>query len=184
MSAKPARVKGTLFVLFVLLIVFLTISHFSKTSQQNKGASNTAAPAPSNPAPSKPPAPKKRIPYKIIDKWNAATPIERQSGRTGIGMRIVISPKYVNVEYMTALGETLKKDTRDYDFVYIQVHTSKKSALIQKRLTEATEAEGNYLGKHLVGSYTKNTYTGFHEFDIFLKGTDDTSAENNKVIEY
>lgn len=127
----------------------------------------------------------KKIPYKIVDKWDIPSPRGRQIGITDrIGMRIVISPKYLNMADMTDLGETLVNDAQNYQFAYIQIHTSKKSALIQKRLSTATMAEGNYLGRHLVGSYIKNNYSGFHEFNIFLKGADDTSPENNKVIKY
>lgn len=119
----------------------------------------------------------KRIPYEVVTKWNIPN--------GGYGQRIVIDSKYLNFDDMTALGETIKEDTKNDRNAFVFVHTDKKSAELQGKAMEITsEADLNYIGKHYVGDYKKNINSNFHQFSIFLKGVDDTSQETNKVITY
>ncbi|KKP79802.1 MAG: hypothetical protein A2271_02380 [Candidatus Moranbacteria bacterium RIFOXYA12_FULL_35_19] len=120
---------------------------------------------------------KKNIPYEVVLEWSI--------NNGGKGERIVIDPKYLNFDNMTALGETLREDLKNERNAFVFVHTDKKSADLQgKMLENPTQSEMDYVGKHYVGSYTKNANSKMHEFTIFLNGIDDTSETTNKIITY
>lgn len=121
----------------------------------------------------------KKIPYEIVQKWDIADGTD-----SGKGERIIIDQKYLNLDDMTALGETIKNDMQNEKSAFVFVHTDKKSATIQGNMTNTTEADLAYLGKHFVANYKKNANTGYHQFSISLKGIDNISQEFNKVISY
>ena len=117
-----------------------------------------------------------KIPYTVIQTWTIPN--------GGKGERIVIDPKYVDFDDMTALGEMLKEDLQNDRNDFISVFTDKKSALLQANVANLNNTDGAYLGKHFVGDYTKNANTGLNQFLIYLNGVDDLSAATNKVINY
>lgn len=121
----------------------------------------------------------KKIPYEVVQKWDFVDSID-----SGKGERIIIDQKYLNLDDMTALGETIRNDMLNERSAFIFVHTDKKSATIQGNMANATEADLTYLGKHFVANYKKNANTGYHQFSISLKGVDNTSKQFNKVISY
>ncbi len=96
---------------------------------------------------------------------------------------IIIDPKYVNQTDLTALGEKLKNETKNQSHVFISIYDNTKAAQLRDKATrdELNKTDATFYDKHFVGQYTKNTATGFHQFQIYINGL---SGKNQKTITY
>jgi hypothetical protein len=165
-----------------VLIIIFSMGAIGSTEQDNNQSQPTVStPVAVQEAKNETPAiqqpEKKTIPYEVILEWSIPN--------GGKGERIVIDSKYLNFDDMTALGETLKEAMKNERNAFVYIHTDKKSADLQGKLSvNPTTAELDYIGKHYVGTYSKNANSKFHEFEIFFGGIDDTSEATNKIITY
>lgn len=175
MEVVIKKKKGCLPWLVLILVILIGIPIISSIIAATKSQPNR--PQANNNKSSNPiTQASKKIPYEVVQKWSIPD--------GGTGERIVIDPKYLNFDDMTALGQTIKDDMQNERSAFIFIHTDKKSATIQPNIANATNADSAYVGKHFVGEYIKNANTGFHQFSIYLKGVDDSSAAINKIIKY
>lgn len=117
----------------------------------------------------------KDIPYEVIESW------EIPNG--GFGKIIVISPTNANESDVIALGEKLRKETKNDRNSSIDIFSDKQAALLRKKVIgqKATEAEDKLYGTHFIASYSKNINTGYHKLEIHLTGIDE---KNWKQISY
>ncbi len=170
------KVKIAITIVFAILnIVALASDDTNKNNQQAEQKPAVVENKYEAPAIQQPE--KKTIPYEVVLQWSI--------NNGGKGERIVIDPKYLNFDDMTALGETLKGDLKNERNAFVYIHTDKKSADLQGKLsTNPTTVELDYIGKHYVGTYSKNANSKFHEFAIFFNGIDDISEATNKIITY
>lgn len=117
------------------------------------------------------------ISYETVKTW------EIPNG--GYGKVIVISPDNFNEEDVAALGEKLKKDTKNDKNAFIFIFTDRKAAEIRDRLFDPadklTSKEEEFYDTHYVGDYKKNGNTGYHQLTIYFDGVKGT---NSKIFKY
>ncbi len=175
LGANPSRKKVGL-INFSALVLFFVLTGLT-SSGANKSNTTTSTPAltatPVITQKIQEVEKKKEISYEVVERWSVSD--------DGEGKAILISPDYLNEADMTALGEKLKSDTQKYRRVFIWVYTDRRAAEMRKRTDELRGGDLDLYDKHFVGQYTKNTYTGHHEFTILFGGVKGT---NDKTIKY
>lgn len=119
----------------------------------------------------------KDISYEVVKTW------EIPNG--GYGKVIVISPNNFNEEDVVALGEKLKKDTKNDRNAFVYIFTDRKAAEMRDRLFDPadklTNKEEEFYDAHYVGDYVRNINSGYHQLTIYFDGVIGT---NNKTIKY
>lgn len=161
---------GVVVAVFAIMALGLVISHSSPDNSSQPSAQ------PAAPATSQTSSPAfTAIPYEVVDQWNIPG--------NGKGEVVVISPSNLNDTDMTNLGLTLKNDLASYKEVLVFVFTSKLAAALRSKVLDdtATPAETALYDSNMVGTYNKNSTTGFHAFDIMFAGVD---GNNDKEIKY
>lgn len=153
------------------LFVIGLISNMSRSNTTKGGTSQTSQPSPT------PQIQIKDISYEVVKTW------EIPNG--GYGKVIVISPDNFNEEDVAALGEKLKKDTKNDRNAFVYIFTDRKAAEMRDRLFDPADKlsskEEEFYDAHYVGDYVRNINSGYHQLTIYFDGVMGT---NNKTFKY
>lgn len=146
---------------FVLLLIFIIGIFGSVFKGGNNSTSSSSAPPPLPPTPALPAA---QIPYEVVEQWSIPN--------GGYGRVVVIDPKYKNEKDMRNLAQRLKRDTYQDRNAFITVFDDKVAA--SRRMAAIKDQLGKkelaHYDAHMIGNYARNINTGYHKFQIMLKG--------------
>ena len=152
--------------LFLALIFIIGIfgSIFKAEASSTSSAPLTLPPPPALPAAD-------QIPYQVVEQWSIPN--------GGYGRVIVIDPKFRNEQDMRKLAERLKRDTHQDRNAFITVFDDKVAASRRKAAIhdQLGKKELAHYDAHMIGSYIRNINTGYHVFQIMLKGIDGPTIE-------
>lgn len=165
--AKP--MSGTMKVIIVIIIFFAVIGIISNAITNS--ATNKINVQQSN----QPPVTQteRKIPYEV----------KRINQKVGVLDFILIDPKYVNTNDLTALGQELHANYETASFARISIFDDIKAVNIRDRVLneQATQSETAFYDDHYVGQYNKNQNTGYESFAILQDGS---GKMVNKIINY
>ena len=145
-------------IIFVIMMVWAAFNPGNKTipsssTENNASATNTTSSAPT-----------RKIPYKILREWRIPN--------GGFGRDIFISMKFKNEKDLKDLGLNLKYLAREDPNSVITVLDNQKAENYFKNAGNLTDQQEDFLNKHIVGVYNKNSNTGYHKFQISVNGVD------------
>ncbi|MFH0793264.1 MAG: hypothetical protein V2A74_04450 [bacterium] len=112
------------------------------------------------------------IPYTVSKQWTIPN--------AGYGKVIVVDPRYRNERDMRILGNMLQDESRGDRKTFIFIFDDARAAAMHGKLMDVWSPQEIFYFSHFIGTYSKNTGTGFHQLVIALNGFD----RDGIVIDY
>jgi len=148
---------------FVLAAVISSLLQPGATSKKSPSAESSSVPAAVSPIPA-------TSNYRLVES-------------RGMMHIIFVSPACRNLEAMKALGDRLRADFADERIVGVVIFDDMRAARMYDRMIDSGGTLGarldRFYGRHMIGNYSKNVNTSYHEYAIMLQGLDGPQVDIN-----